>query len=101
MCSLRQAQVPRGSRFHKGHAHAAACKGTKQQPACTALYTLLASPEFQGVQDSKFKFEFNCVLQEGEEAVPPAARARRAAVSMLRLRGQLLLEAKRVDEVCA
>lgn len=39
------------------------------------------------------------VLQEGDEAVPPAARARRAAVSLLRLRGQLLMEAKRVDEV--
>lgn len=33
------------------------------------------------------------------EAVAPAAQARRAAVSLLRLQGQLLVEAKRMDEV--
>lgn len=35
----------------------------------------------------------------GGEAVPPLAQARRAAVTLLRLQGQLLLEAKRMDEV--
>ena len=37
----------------------------------------------------------------GGEAVPPLAQARRAAVTLLRLQGQLLLEAKRMDEVRA
>ena len=37
----------------------------------------------------------------GREAVPPLAQARRAAVTLLRLQGQLLLEAKRMDEVRA
>jgi hypothetical protein len=37
----------------------------------------------------------------GGEAVPPLAQARRAAVTLLRLQGQLLLKAKRMDEVRA